>query len=61
MAHQVMIVCVVDHNIHNTDTLVSQCLLHDRLDLRRARCPETLRTECFSILDKVHAAQINAL
>jgi hypothetical protein len=56
-----MIVCVVDDHIHNTDTLVSQCLLHYRLHLGRARYSQPLGTECFGVLDKVHATQINAL
>lgn len=56
-----MIVRVVDHYIHDADTLVSQCLLHDCLDLRRARCSQPLRTERFSVLDEVYATQINAL
>lgn len=61
MAHQVMVVRVVNNHVNNTDTLVSQCLLHDRLDLSGARCSQPLRPEGFSVLDKVHAAQINAL
>lgn len=61
MAHQVMIVGVVNNHIHDADALVSQRLLHDRLHFGRARCSQALRTKRFSVLDKVHTAQINAL
>lgn len=61
MAHQVMVIRVVNDHIHDADTLVCQCLLHHRLDFGGARCSQPLGTERFSVLDKIHAAQINTL